>query len=874
MAFKRQTDRLPIIPADAKEHNVVCHYCIVGCGYKAYTWDMDRQGTTDPAGNIFKTDLSKQQGAETEAWYSPSMYNVVRQDGKDVHIVIKPDTKCVVNSGLGSVRGARMAEMSYSPVRSTEQQRLTDPMVWRYGQMQPTSWEDALDLVARVTAAVINDQGEDGLFVSAFDHGGAGGGYENTWGTGKLYFEAMKIKNIRIHNRPAYNSEVHATRDMGVGELNNCYEDAQLADTIVSVGANSLETQTNYFLNHWVQNMRGTSMEKKTKELPNEPHEAARVIIVDPRRTVTVNACEVEAGKDRVMHLAINPGTDLALFNAWLTYINERGWTDKPFISASTKDYEKAVAGNKTTIEEAAKITGLTPDEIRKSADWIAQPKAGGARRRTMFAYEKGLIWGNDNYRTNGALVNVALATGNIGRPGGGCVRLGGHQEGYARPSDAHVGKPAAYVDQLLIGGKGGVHHIWGCDHYKTTLNALKFKQAYKRRTDMVKDAMSGVPWGDRPAMVAAITDAIKKGGLFSVDVDIIPTQIGQASHVWLPAATSGEMNLTSMNGERRMRLTERYMDPPGRSMPDCLIAARLANHMERVFREQGKTDVADRFKGFDWKTEEDAFMDGYHKHEKGGEFVTYARLRAMGTNGFQEPAVGIEGGPVAAGSSPAQTTTGQQPGMIVQGTAIEAARGKEPVIQAGPGAAAAPVPTGGTERIIGTKRLYADGKFNTKDGKAVFMETKWRGLQAPGKEEEQKKFPFLVNNGRTNHVWQSAYLDQENEFVMDRYPFPFIEMNPQDMAELKINAGDLVEVFNDNGSTQAMAYPTDRTKRKQTFMLFAYPMGVQGNVVSPGVNEFIIPNYKQTWANVRKLADAPEAVKGLSFKSKEYSTG
>ena len=83
--------------------------------------------------------------------------------------------------------------------------------------MQPTSWEDALDLVARVTVAVINDQGEDGLFVSAFDHGGAGGGYENTWGTGKLYFGAMKIKNIRIHNRPAYNSEVHATRDMGVG---------------------------------------------------------------------------------------------------------------------------------------------------------------------------------------------------------------------------------------------------------------------------------------------------------------------------------------------------------------------------------------------------------------------------------------------------------------------------------------------------------------------------------------------------------------------------------------------------------------------------------------------------------------------------------
>ena len=46
MAYKRQIDRLPIIPADAKVQNVTCHYCIVGCGYKAYTWPINRQGTT------------------------------------------------------------------------------------------------------------------------------------------------------------------------------------------------------------------------------------------------------------------------------------------------------------------------------------------------------------------------------------------------------------------------------------------------------------------------------------------------------------------------------------------------------------------------------------------------------------------------------------------------------------------------------------------------------------------------------------------------------------------------------------------------------------------------------------------------------------
>ena len=148
--------------------------------------------------------------------------------------------------------------------------------------------------------------------------------------------------------------------------------------------------------------------------------------------------------------------------------------------------------------------------------------------------------------------------------------------------------------------------------------------------------------------------------------------------------------------------------------------------------------------------------MDGYHGHEKGGQFVTYERLRAIGTNGFQEPAIDFKDG-----------------------------------------------------KIVGTKRLFADGKFNSKDGKAAFMETKWRGLQAPGKQAEKAKWPYLINNGRTNVVWQNAYLDQDNEFVMDRMPFPLIQMNPQDMGDIKVKAGDLVEIYNDNGSTQAMVYPT-----------------------------------------------------------------
>ena len=78
---------------------------------------------------------------------------------------------------------------------------------------------------------------------------------------------------------------------------------------------------------------------------------------------------------------------------------------------ADLTTFAEAVERNRTTLEDAAVITGLSVDDLRKAAAWIAEPKTDGARRRTMFAYGMGLMWGNDNYRTNGALANLAPAT-------------------------------------------------------------------------------------------------------------------------------------------------------------------------------------------------------------------------------------------------------------------------------------------------------------------------------------------------------------------------------------------------------------------------------------------------------------------------------
>src|SRR6185369_11749734 len=165
----------------------------------------------------------------------PGMTNVVQDRGKRVNIMIVPDKQCVVNSGLSSTRGGRMATYMYSADGITSD-RLLSPRFYLGNQWVDTDWNFALAVYAGMIKKVLDTDGPRAIVFSAFDHGGAGGGFENTWGSGKLMFSAIQTPTVRIHNRPAYNSECHATREMGVGELNNSYEDAQLADVIMAIG--------------------------------------------------------------------------------------------------------------------------------------------------------------------------------------------------------------------------------------------------------------------------------------------------------------------------------------------------------------------------------------------------------------------------------------------------------------------------------------------------------------------------------------------------------------------------------------------------------------------------------------------------------------
>lgn len=806
-------DRVPIPPTDAQQFTTVCSYCIVGCGYRVLKWPHGKGGGPRPHQNALRVDLTKQQSERSGKWISSSMHSVVTErDGRRYNVVVLPDSECVVNNGNHSIRGGTHGSVLYGPDRPTAD-RLSYPLIYRGGTQLPTTWEEGIELGAHVIKACLDTWGPDAIAMKFFDHGGGGGGFENNWAVGKFFFTGIGTQMASIHNRPAYNSEVFASGDAGVAALPSAYLDAELADTIFLIGANSYETQTVYFLEHMLPNLSGATLAKKRSLLPQEPHQAGKMIIVDPRRTSTVAVAESVAGKENVLHLQINNGTDLALLNVLSRIVYEQGWHDQAFITNRTDDFDRFKSTNLTQdLDDAVRVTGIPRAQLMQAAEWIAKPKAETARRRAILLYEKGLIWGLKNYENVASVVDLALLTGNLGKPGTGCGRLGGHQEGYSRPN--YPGKrPPVNVDEVAItGGSSKVFWVAGCNPVGGTLNAQQFRLSLVRRTALVNQALDQAIGATTQEKIAAVLKAVEAGGLFLIAQDIYPTETVKHAHLVFPAAQWGEMNLTSINGERRLRLYPKFMDAPGVAESDWNIMAMMAKKLEFLYRTEGNTAMANRFMGFDWKTDEEVFRAAAvgvkGAQEDYGE-TTYAMLRTLGTNGVQTPVKAISNG----------------------------------------------LP-------VGTTRLYEDG------GKFKFIPASWQGFPTQIQQLiNDPRYPFWVNNGRSNHGWQTLYDDARKPLVIGREPLPYVEIHPQDAGVLGIANGDLVELFNPYGTVTAMVVIIDSNRPGHVFMLFEHPKGwlnsLTTNYVDPTTT---IPYYKGTMAGIRRIGTFAELKERLTF--------
>ena len=450
MSF-RYTGRVVIPSPNAERYATVCQFCNVGCGYDVYVWPAGEEGGLKPGehGVVYRvkdavynrelkpdsTDFSRiivlSHNIGTP-WISEAMVvRTIRRDWRkgrgtgewrEVYVAQIPSPECPINMGNYSIRGGTNGERNWSPWNVAGARRLKFPMVRFGGRLEVVTWDYAIDLVARVVKGVIDRWGVESqrwgkeghaILAHRMDHGGGGGGamIENVT-AGLFFFYGVRTAFARIHNRSFFGPENPAIGDAGPGAMNNSLHDLRLADVMVFWGANSYATGTVMFIEHALSNLRGATADEKRRWFGGEPVVDTYMIIVDPRKTETVEAARA-AARDRVLHLAPEPGTDIVLANAIARVIYERyrGTVDsilQVYRQAAQRGFnwdenawrlylEEALEINRKTLDqylaEAEKVTGVPRRDIERAAEIIGAPKPGGYPKRVWLMYEKGIIW-------------------------------------------------------------------------------------------------------------------------------------------------------------------------------------------------------------------------------------------------------------------------------------------------------------------------------------------------------------------------------------------------------------------------------------------------------------------------------------------------
>src|SRR5437868_3932542 len=207
----------------------------------------------------------------------------------------------------------------------------------------------------------------------------------------KLAKGLVQTNNVDTNSRLCMSSAVAGYKlSLGADAPPACYEDIDHATTLFITGSNTAFA-------HPILFRRIEDAKQKNPKM--------KVIVVDPRKTVTAEMAD--------LHLAIKPGTDIALYNAMLNVMIHERLLDEKFIGAHTEGFE-AIKRTVTDYvpSKVAKTCGIKAETLSEAARWFARSKA------TLSHYCQGLNQSAEGTHKNSALINLHLATGQIGKKG------------------------------------------------------------------------------------------------------------------------------------------------------------------------------------------------------------------------------------------------------------------------------------------------------------------------------------------------------------------------------------------------------------------------------------------------------------------------
>ena len=433
-------------------------------------------------------------------------------------------------------------------------------------------WELALRFTGERLGEIIRAHGPDAVAV-----------YASGQLTTEEYYVASKLtkgfigtNNFDTNSRLCMASAaVGYTRSLGADGPPATYADIEEADCFLLIGTNTADCHPITF--------------KRIRKRKQASADRVTVIVADPRWTETADLAD--------LHLPLRPGSDVALLNGMLHVLWKESLVDAAFIGRRTTGWrELTQALDRCPPARAAELTGLSAEIIVEAA------RRFGRAGRALTLWSMGVNQSHAGTDKNGAIINLHLATGQIGRPGTGPFSLTGQP-------NAMGGRETGGLSHLLPGyrrvtdaaERAEVERHWGVVpgtlRAEPGLSALEMFERAAAGEVRALWIMATNPAASMPDL-DLVGKALRQAELVIVQDAYHPTETTAVADVLLPAAQWPEKDGVMTNSERRLTYLPKLVEPPGEALPDAMIVARLAAEMgfKHAFGHDSAAEIFDEF--------------------------------------------------------------------------------------------------------------------------------------------------------------------------------------------------------------------------------------------------------------------------------------
>ena len=661
---------------------------------------------------------------------------------------VRGDPTHPANFGRLCTKGSTLHLTASSPI--TLQTRLLQPLrrAQRSDAPQPLSWDAALGLATEKFADIIQRHGPNavGFYVSGQLL------TEDYYVFNKLAKGLIGTNNIDSNSRLCMSSAVAGYKaTLGADAPPACYDDVNHAQCLFIVGSNAA----------WAHPILFRRIEDARAANPG-----MKVIVADPRRTDTAGMAD--------LFLPIQPGSDVMLFHGMLHLMLWEGWTDAEYIAAHTTGFDELKAlVREATPERVAQTCGITVADLTTAAKWFATSKA------TLSLYCQGLNQSSSGTAKNAALINLHLATGQIGKPGAGPFSLTGQPNAMGgREVGGMANLLSAHRDLANPQHRAEVAALWGVADVPS--------QPGKTAVEMFQAAADGEikalwiactnPAQSMPDQ-ATVRRALQRAEFVVVQEAFATAETCAYADLLLPATTWGEKTGTVTNSERRISRVRTAVPAPGEARHDWAIAVQFAHQLEARLRPGQPTlfpyttDHADQGAQAVWNE--------HRESTRGRDLditgLSWTLLESAGPQQWPCPANLTD-----SGNDDNSATT---------------------------------LPT--RTRDIGKARLYEDGIFPTADGRARFAAHAWQ----PTAEQRESRYPFSLTTGRLRDQWHGMTRTGTLGRLFGHVAEPCVQLHPQDMERRQLKNGDLVHVTSKRGSIVVPVQADATVGLSQAFM-------------------------------------------------------